>query len=170
MKSTIERLAELAKAVHAKAKHVDRLNPAFAHEFVKSGWVVREDDYTQALDACNPTAIQQCAAEFAAMRKRADSAEAKSAELIAQMQEMVRIAAAKHRPAYDEQQRVIMGLRSQIEAAERREQVLREALNNARAQVVAWQGEPHEYSCTIHKAVVSQIDEALAQSQEVRNG
>lgn len=39
---------------------------------------------------------------------------------------------------------------------------LAEALVNARAQVVAWQGEPQPYSCTIHRAVVAHIDEALA--------
>lgn len=40
------------------------------------------------------------------------------------------------------------------------------ALENARAHVVAWQGEPHPYSCTIHKAVVAQIDEALTRWKE----
>lgn len=43
---------------------------------------------------------------------------------------------------------------------------LREALESARSHCVTWQGEPHEYSCSVHKAVIGVIDAALTHSQK----
>lgn len=37
-----------------------------------------------------------------------------------------------------------------------------EALETARLQCVLWQGEPNEFSCSIHTAVINEIDTALA--------
>jgi hypothetical protein len=45
--------------------------------------------------------------------KRIEALEAENAALLNQMQEIVRMAAEKNRPAYDEQQRVIMELREE---------------------------------------------------------
>lgn len=38
---------------------------------------------------------------------------------------------------------------------------LRSALQAARNHVISWQGEPNEFSCQIHAAVVNEIDNAL---------
>lgn len=40
-------------------------------------------------------------------------------------------------------------------------QELREALHNTLAQCIGWQGEPNEYSCTVHTAIVNQARKAL---------
>jgi hypothetical protein len=64
----------------------------FGHDECYDGLWVRADDAIAALEA----------------------AEAENAELLKQMQEMVRMAAEKNRPAYDEQQRVIMELRAEL--------------------------------------------------------
>jgi uncharacterized protein (UPF0335 family) len=59
--------------------------------------------------------------------EKIEALEAENAALLKQMQEMVRMAAEKNRPAYDEQQRVIMELRDENAALKARGPVLSDA-------------------------------------------
>jgi hypothetical protein len=67
-----------------------------------------------------------------------DKLEAENAALLQQMQEMVRMAAEKNRPAYDEQQRVIMELRDENAALRAELSLAREAA--ARGPVLSADG------------------------------
>jgi hypothetical protein len=67
---------------------------------------------------------------------------------------------AKTPPSCGKEHQLILWDR--VNTAEQQRDRLLSALRNARYQLVGWQGEPTEHSCSIHRSCMAEIDAAIA--------
>lgn len=74
---------------------------------------------------------------------------------------------AAYQEHYPDLKQAYAELKAERDALDAENKRLREALICARYAVAVWQGEPREYSCMIHAAVIRVIDSALSGGKEL---